>query len=151
MATLAEQRRGSGASMETSRRAIGQNNTAARRAIGTSMEAQRRGRGLVDDLNSVVTPTEQGRVLSAIEARGARSVARGIADYKPPVAGGKGGGVASPLIEASYLERTYWPEKVITSTDGVFSFKVKPIKQIRQLDANDAEVIQQFAQPEEAP
>lgn len=151
MATLAEQRRAIGSSMESSRRAIGQNNAAARRAIGSSMEAQRRGRGLVDDLNSVVTPTEQGRVLSTLDVRGSRSVSRGIADYKPPASGSKGGGVASPFVEKTRAEgasqvpdRDYYPDGM-TSSDGLLILPA--IKTLRMTDANGADVEFQLANP----
>jgi len=153
MATLAEQRRASGAAMEASRRAIGQNNAAARQAIGTSMEAQRRGRGLVDDLNSVVTPTEQGRVLNTLASRGSRSVDRGVADYRPPVSGSKGGGVASPLVEKTKAEgtsqvpdRDYY-EDGLTSSDGLLILPA--IKTLRMTDANGADVEFQLANPKE--
>ncbi|MCE4070111.1 MULTISPECIES: hypothetical protein [Pseudomonas] len=147
MATLAEQRRASGAAMESSRRATGQSNTNTRRAIGSSIEAQRRGRGLVDDLNSVVTQTEQGRVLSSLDARGARAVARGIAQYQPRASGGSGGGIASPLLETDYTKRTYHPEIEVKSTDGLLSWKMKPIKEVYLRDAGNAEVKMIYAQP----
>ncbi len=150
MATLAEQRRAIGAAMETSRRAIGQNNADARRAIGTSMEAQRRGRGLVDDLNSVVTPTEQGRVLSTLAARGSRSVDRGVADYKAPTTANTGG-IASPLVEKTKAEgtaqvpdRDYYADG-LTSSDGLLILPA--IKTLRMTDANGADVEFQLANP----
>jgi len=121
-----------------------------RRAIAGGITAARKSQQLVSDLQSLESQRRQIGALNELERKGAKPAQVGRAVYKAPTTS-SGGGVASPLIETSYLERTYWPEKVITSTDGVFSFKVKPIKQIRQLDANDAEVIQQFAQPEEAP
>ncbi|QEY75157.1 hypothetical protein [Pseudomonas denitrificans (nom. rej.)] len=121
-----------------------------RRTIAGGITAARKSQQLVSDLQSLESQRRKIGELNELERRGARPATPGRAVYKAPAATGTGG-VASPLIEQSYLERTYWPDKVITSTDGVFSFKIKPIKQIRQLDANDAEVIQQFAQPEEAP
>lgn len=107
---------------------------------------------LAADIRAITgTDGQQRKQLKTLEPRGALDEKRGRADYVEPQATATSGGIASPLAESSYLERTYWDEKVITSTDGLFSFKIKPIKAIRQLDANNAEVIQQFAQPEESP
>lgn len=106
---------------------------------------------LKTDLNRLQDAERKARKLRPVEPRGAREATAGRGTFTPPAALGVGGGIASPLVENSYLERTYWSDKVITSTDGVFSFKIKPIRSITQLDANDAEVVQQFAQPVEAP
>lgn len=118
-----------------------------RRAIAGGITAARKSQQLVSDLQSLESQRRKIGELNELERKGARPAQAGRAVYKAPVSSNTGGGVASPLIEESYLERTYWDEKVITSTDGLFSFKIKPIKAIRQVDANDAEVIQQFAEP----
>lgn len=146
MATAEQQRRASGSAMEAARRAIGSNNTAARRAIGASMEAQRTGRGLIDDLNSVVTPMQQGRTLPVIEARGARPAARGIANYQAP-AGGRGGGIASPLQEQNYADRTFHPQQLIESSDGLFTLRIEPLQRLVMRDANNAEAVFLFQAP----
>ncbi|MDF3932154.1 hypothetical protein [Pseudomonas citronellolis] len=106
---------------------------------------------LKSDLNRLTDAERKARSLAALEERGSRPATTGTGSFTAPAATGTGGGIASPLTEASYLERTYWPDKVITSTDGLFSFKIKPIRAIRQLDANNAEVIQQFAEPVSSP
>lgn len=57
------------------------------------------------------------------------------------------GSIASPLTEQAYATRTFWPEKAITSTDGIFVIKVKPIKQMSFQDANLAAVVMNFSEP----
>ena len=52
-----------------------------------------------------------------------------------------GGGIASPLTETDYVDRTWHPERTITSTDGVWALKIKPLKSIKFKDAVDAEVV----------
>ncbi|WP_448681361.1 hypothetical protein [Pseudomonas nicosulfuronedens] len=138
MATLEQRRRASGAVNAAARRGIGAANEAARRAGGASMEAQRRGTSVIDDLNSVVVPVQQGRQLPTIEARGSRPAARGVADYQAPAAG-KGGGIASPLTVQSvtYAEQPQWVETV----DGSGLFRVKTISSIQMVDADGNPVV----------
>ncbi|MBX9754635.1 MAG: hypothetical protein K2X80_07770 [Pseudomonadaceae bacterium] len=146
---LGDARRRIGTTNEAARR--GFDNGAARRAIGARIEAERRGASVQDDINSLVRPARQRPALRTIAARGSLPVQRGRADYKPPATNSGGSGIASPLIETSYAARTYWPSLTVTSTDGLRSFVIKPIKEITQTDANAAEVKQQFAQPVVAP
>ena len=109
------------------------------------------GATMVDDLRALTTGAKPARKqLKALDPIGALAAKRGRADYTEPDAPSSTG-IASPLSEPDFTAREFWPEKVITSTDGLFSFKIKPIKSLRQLDANNAEVIQQFAEPVEAP
>ena len=77
-------------------------------------------------------------VQDAMNARGAtgRSVASALLD-----GGGNGGGIASPLTETNYADRTWHPERTITSTDGVWALKIKPLKSIKFNDAVAAEVV----------
>ncbi|MDT4827639.1 hypothetical protein FQZ97_609920 [compost metagenome] len=75
---------------------------------------------------------------------------RGSWDPNKPATGG-GGGIASPLTETAYADRTFWAERTILSSDGLLTFKVKPIKEITQADANDLEVKQVFADPAVTP
>ncbi|MDF3931402.1 hypothetical protein [Pseudomonas citronellolis] len=103
---------------------------------------------LAADIRAITgADSQQRKQLKTLEPRGALEEKRGRADYVEPAAAAASGGIASPLTESSFLDREYWADKVITSTDGLFSFKIKPIKSIHQVDANNAEVIQQFAQP----
>ncbi|MFG5863630.1 hypothetical protein [Metapseudomonas sp. CR1201] len=148
---LGDARRASGRAMEESRRAIGKNNEAARRAIGTAMEAARRGETLQRDLNSLETTQRKRQALARVEQRGARpaTLGRGTVSLVPVSSGG--GGIASPLTETSYYDRTHWAERTLLSSDGLLSFRVQPIKEITQRDANDAEVKQVFADPSVTP
>lgn len=143
MSTLEQRRRASGAANESARRALGATNEATRRAGGASMEAQRRGTSVIDDLNSVVVPVQQGRQLPTLESRGARPAARGIADYQAPAAG-KGGGIASPLVEQNTNLREYFPEEYLKSTDGLMWSRARPLKKIVMLDANGDSVVMEF-------
>lgn len=145
MATLAEQRRAIGETM-VARRGTGAQAQAARRAIGTAMEVRRTGKAAVEDINSLVTTPRQSKQLEAVEPRGTVAAKQGRGDYTEPTAGGAAG-IASPLTEADYSSRQYWPDQTITSTDGLLSFRIKPIKQLTQADANGAEVLQVFAEP----
>ncbi|MGF6692649.1 hypothetical protein M2318_002721 [Metapseudomonas resinovorans] len=105
------------------------------------------------DLNSLETQRRQIRELVTLERRGLRPATKGRGTWDPnkPTIGGGGGGIASPLTETVYAARTFWPEAILQSTDGLLSFKVKPIKEITQTDDNDLEVKQVFANPAVAP
>lgn len=54
---------------------------------------------------------------------------------------GGGGGVASPLTESAYADRTFHPEYEIYSSDGLFSLKIKPVASMKFTDANNEIVI----------
>ncbi|MCY1525631.1 hypothetical protein D9M68_606150 [compost metagenome] len=104
------------------------------------------------DLNSLETQRRQIRELVTLERRGLRPATKGRGSWDPnkPATGG-GGGIASPLTETAYADRTFWAERTILSSDGLLTFKVKPIKEITQADANDLEVKQVFADPAVTP
>jgi hypothetical protein len=143
---LGDARRSSGARIEQQRR--GADNTAARRASGRAMESNRTGAAVQEDINRLVRPTAPRQQLKTVPPVGALPPQRGRADYKAPATGAAGGsGIASPLIEQDYTARTYWSDVTVTSTDGLRSFVIKPIKEITQLDASLETVKQQFAQP----
>lgn len=50
----------------------------------------------------------------------------------PEIGKGKAGSGASgsALTETAYADRTYWPSQTHVTTDGVFTWIVKPIKQV---------------------
>lgn len=149
MATLEQQRRAIGAGITAARKATGE---AERKAIGQAMIARRRGEQQVQDINAVVQQPRQRRQLSTIEPRGSLAPQKGRGNYVPPrSAPGAGGGIASPLTETNYGDREYWAEKTITSSDGLLSFRLRPIKSISQTDANGAPVVQLFADPSPEP
>jgi hypothetical protein len=135
-------------SLEQQRRAAGTAMT-ARRGTGDQMAARRNGRKAVEDINSLVSLPSQRKSLTALDPRGRLEAKQGRGDYVEPITAGAG--IASPLTEAAYADREYWAEKTITSSDGLLSFRIKPIKKIIQADANDAEVVQLFADPNPVP
>lgn len=116
-----------------------------RRSIGTAMTSRRTGRASVNDINSIITAAAQKKTLKTIEPKGSLPAVQGRGEYEAPAT--STGGIASPLTEADYDDREYWAEQTVMSSDGLLSFRVKPIKQITQRDANDAEVVQIFADP----
>lgn len=62
--------------------------------------------------------------------------------------GGAGsGGIASPLKETAYTDRTFHATTNITSTDGLFTLKIKPVKEIKFLDSNLRPVTIEFKAP----
>ncbi len=145
MATLAQERAAIRKGIEEARKPTA---AAERKAIGEAMIARRRGEQQVDDINAVVRPTKARRTLRTIEPRGSLPAQKGRGNYvPPPVNPGSGGGIASPLVEQDFATRQYWDDRTVTTVDGLFSFVIRPIKEITQQDANEAEVKQQFAEP----
>lgn len=61
--------------------------------------------------------------------------------------GGSGKGIASPLTEVDYTGREWFAEKAITSTDGIFTLKLKPIKKLTMTDALGNVVVFNFKSP----
>lgn len=91
----------------------------------------------VTDALTALTSQFDANVVPSMRERGAAPAAR---SGEPIVQGqdGAGGGAtgAYPLTETSYAARQWWPEKTVTTTDGLFAIRFKPIKQITFLDAN---------------
>jgi hypothetical protein len=146
-------RRAIGTNNEKARRAIGRNNEEARRGIGDAIEASRRGESLQRDLNSLETAPRKRQALSRVEQHGARPVTRGRGTVSLVPVAGTGGGVASPLTEQTKVvgedtvpDRDYWPDLVLTSSDGIFTYEVPPVKTLKLKDANDADVVVNLAQ-----
>lgn len=54
------------------------------------------------------------------------------------------GGVASPLTETAYADRTFHPEYEIYSSDGLFTLKIKPVASMKFTDANSETVVINF-------
>ena len=148
--TLEEQRRAIHDGM-VARRGTGAQMTASRQAIGTAMVSRRTGRTTVDELNSLIAPATPKPGLPPVEPRGGVPATRGRGDYTAPAGGSSTAGIASPLTETNYGDREYWAEKTITSSDGLLSFRLRPIKSISQTDANGAPVVQLFANPAPEP
>lgn len=145
-------------SLESERRAIGSNNEAARRGIGQRMINDRaaikagisaaRASTFKADLNALETAPRKQVTLTKRDAKGTRAATVGTGSYKAPATtGGTGGGIASPLTETSYASREYWGPQSIASVDGLLTFRVLPIKQLTQADADDVEIKQIYAEP----
>ncbi|UCV13758.1 hypothetical protein [Quatrionicoccus australiensis] len=49
-------------------------------------------------------------------------------------------GINSPLTETDYAERQWFPERTLTTTDGVFAVRVRALKKIFMTDAKDNSV-----------
>lgn len=56
------------------------------------------------------------------------------------------GSIASPLTETT-ATRVYYTERTAASSDGVFTFKYKPIQSISFVDANGSPVVFNLAEP----
>lgn len=61
--------------------------------------------------------------------------------------GSAGGGIASPLTELTYADRTFYASRVTETPDGLFSLSWSPLKTMRLYDANGAEVLFDFKDP----
>lgn len=96
-----------------------------------------RSRDLTAALEALMGKFEANTVPPLVQ-RGTAPAARSGA----PIVAGQGGTVsdgtvgAFPLTETDYAARQWWPEKTVTTTDGLFAIRFKPIKQITFLDAN---------------
>lgn len=150
--SLESERRANGAALEANRRAGGAAMEASRRAGGAALVAQRRGEQLQRDINSLGVRRVSQRTLRQVQPRGGIPGGMSTAFWSDHArAPSSGGGIASPLTETAYTDRQYHPDQTLLSTDGLLSFKVKPLKQLTQKDANDAEVVQIFAAPVTTP
>jgi hypothetical protein len=58
-----------------------------------------------------------------------------------------GGSIASPLTETAYASRTYHSPMTITSTDGLLTWEVDPIKKVFFTDASTNAVEIEYAAP----
>lgn len=57
-------------------------------------------------------------------------------------------GIASPLTEQDYATRAYHTtEATLTTSDGLFTIKVKRLKHMELKDANDRDVVLEFDEP----
>lgn len=140
-------------SLESDRRAIGKRLTESRAAIRDSMRASRAST-FKRDLNSLESGSRKVVALSDVEAKGARAATRGVSTYIPPASAGTGGGIASPLTEktrvdddATVPDRAYYDEVGLISSDGLFTYVVKPIQTLNFTDANTDEVVVELAAP----
>jgi hypothetical protein len=85
--------------------------------------------------------TRQDRTLPAGRAAPAIPSRVGVGR---PKAGTTASGIASPLVETAYADRTWHAEATITSSDGIFSLKIKALKSVAFADANGQPVTIEF-------
>lgn len=148
---LGDARRAGGDAIEKARRGGGDAMEKARRDAGKQMEATRRGEAVAEDINSLLRPQRKARALPKVPPVGALPSQRSSADYKAPAATGTAG-IASPLIEGAAgegatLAREYYAGITLTSSDGLISLDVEPLKKLTMRDANGEPVVMEFAQP----
>lgn len=141
MATLAQQRANIAAGMRASRQATSE---ASRRATGDAMVSRRTGRDEVDDLNAVITQPRQRTSLRSVEPRGSVPAQVGRGNYAAPPAT-TGGGIASPLVEPNASTREYYDPVLLPTTDGLAWVRWRSVKKFVMQDANEDEVILEFA------
>lgn len=126
-----------------------------KRSIRGALSARdaRRVNELVDDLRDMSgKPTPPS--LRPEPQRGPIRAGRGYVErqYQPGNSAG-GAGIASPLVEGAsapepIIDREYHPLAAISSSDGIFTLLIRPLKQIRLSDANGAQVVIRLAAPE---
>lgn len=56
-------------------------------------------------------------------------------------------GIASPLVETLYADREFHTAIMISSTDGLFTLRIKPVKKIFMKDATASDVVLEFKSP----
>lgn len=102
------------------------------------------GKDLTEALRAL---TEQGKPEdigpAAMKTRGAAGISRASA-----LLGGDNNStsaIASPLTETGYLMRTFYAERSIRSSDGLWAMKIKPVKSIQFTDARQDPVQINFA------
>jgi hypothetical protein len=87
---------------------------------------------------------------------GGRPSRDGVGTWNPntPKAGG-GGGIAGPLTEpvdeSGVPLREYHPSMTITTSDGIFTMELEPIKKLTMLDADGVTVDFIYADPDPEP
>jgi len=101
---------------------------------------------LTDALNDLMQPPP-ANVVPAPKARGAASVAVSAAPVASVSGGGGQGSAAVNMTEPDYSARTWWPAKVVTTTDGLFAIQFAPVKKIRMADPDSVIVDFNFAEP----
>jgi len=80
-------------------------------------------------------------------AMAARGIAPAVKSAALLAGSASSSGIASPLTETAYSDRTYHSTKTITSTDGLLTFEVDPIKQVFFQDAAGKSVEIYFQSP----
>lgn len=103
-------------------------------------------RDLTEALHSL-TMQANAEKRERMKARGAAQSSESAALLDNPAKSSSGGGIASPLIEQAYADRTFHADVTLTSADGLFSIKIKPVDKVVMIDANGASCEFQYKAP----
>lgn len=89
---------------------------------------------LTDALRELMEKNGQ-RDVETLKPRGSASR---VTSAAPTTAAEKktGGGIASPLTETAFADRTYHPQTVLTTSDGFLSIVLRPLNKVKFTDAN---------------
>jgi hypothetical protein len=91
-------------------------------------------------VNLLVDPTRRKREpLPAPKPAVPITAGVGFASPQAPVSESSGG-IASPLTETEFAQRTYYAEETLFTSDGLFSWTRARVKTISMTDANGAAV-----------
>lgn len=108
-------------------------------------------RDLTDALDALTQAGDASvNALPAPKARGAKSrvTSAGVDAPVQASSGDSGGaGAIGDYTETAYADRQYYADKEIDTTDGVFCFKLKPIKLIKMKDKDNLVVTLGFKSP----
>lgn len=97
---------------------------------------------LIDNLAALKKPGKTlGKTLDASPSVSSIAAASGVGK---PASAADGGSIASPLTETAYADRTFWTQKTLLSSDGIFVLKWTPIKSVKFTDANSSEVVMNY-------
>jgi hypothetical protein len=103
---------------------------------------------LVEDLKSLIK--REARIKAGLPSPAERDdipASRGVGLATVTNKKSSSSGIASPLTEQAD-KRTTYPERYITSTDGLFTLAWSPVLQATYTDANGAEVVVNYADPD---
>ncbi|GJN49436.1 hypothetical protein [Pseudomonas tohonis] len=129
---------------------------AEERAATRRRVSESRASSVQRDLNSLESQRRQIRELVTLERKGLRPATRGRGVFKQTPITSTGGGIAWPLTEQTKVDadgdtvpdRTYYADLVFTTSEGVFTWEVPPVKMVKFTDADgvpDRPII--FAEP----
>lgn len=102
---------------------------------------------LTDALRALMEGDPNTNVIPAAKARGAAPAVTSAAPLPGAAKSGSGSGIASPLVETAYAARQWWSEKQLTTTDGLVTFVIKPVKEVTFQDQAATEIKLQFKAP----
>lgn len=108
-------------------------------------------KSLIQTLNALLVP-DQRKTLKALEPRGSLGGKRVVSAYRATATGGSG--VAWPLKERTkpqdgkqVPDRDFWPDLIVTTSDGIFTFEVPPFRTLKLDDADQGGGEVQLAEP----